>query len=81
MSSTALVAVPSVAPKDDPRPLYPSRFVTIELFSALTGYTENAVRLKISRGIWLENRQWVKRDGRVMMDIRGYEQWAETGRA
>ena len=43
--------------------LYPSRFVTIELASVLTGLTESAIRMKIHRGVWLEDRQWVKRDG------------------
>jgi hypothetical protein len=61
--------------------LHPSRFVTIELAAALTGLTENAIRMKIHKGVWLENRQWVKRDGRVMIDMRGYETWAESGRA
>jgi hypothetical protein len=61
--------------------LAPSRFVTIELASLLTGLTEAAIRMKIHKGVWLENRQWVKRDGRVMIDMKGYEQWAETGRA
>jgi hypothetical protein len=61
--------------------LAPSRFVTIELASVLTGLTEAAIRMKIHKGIWLEDRQWVKRDGRVLIDMKGYEQWAETGRA
>jgi hypothetical protein len=59
----------------------PSRFVTIELASAMTGLTEGAIRMKISKGIWLEGRQWVKRDGRVLIDMEGYERWVETGRA
>jgi hypothetical protein len=61
--------------------LIPSRFVTIELASALTGLTEGAIRMKIARGVWLEDRQFVRRDGRVMIDMKGYEQWAESGRA
>jgi hypothetical protein len=59
--------------------LRPSRFVTIQLFEVLTGYTVNAVNTKISRGQWLENRQFVRRDGRVLMDMEGYEKWAATG--
>lgn len=58
-----------------------SRFVTIELASVLTGLSEAAIRMKIQRGIWLEERQWVKRDGRVMIDMEGYERWVETGTA
>ena len=58
-----------------------SRFVTIELASVLTGLTEAAIRMRIHRGIWLEDRQWIKRDGRVMIDMEGYERWMETGDA
>lgn len=61
--------------------LTPSRFVTIELAAVLTGLTKGAIRMKIHKGVWLEDRQWVKRDGRVMIDMKGYELWAETGRA
>lgn len=62
-----------------PMQLASARFVTIELASALTGLTEAAIRMKIHRGTWLEGRQWVKRDGRVMIDMLGYERWAESG--
>ena len=58
-----------------------ARFVTIELAAALTGYTAKAIRSKIEKGEWLEDRQYVRRDGRVLIDLRGYELWAETGRA
>ena len=58
-----------------------ARFVTIDLAASLTGYTAKAIRAKIDKGEWLEDRQYVRRDGRVLIDLRGYEQWAETGRA
>jgi hypothetical protein len=61
--------------------LQPSRFVTIDLAEAVTGLTAAAIRTKIQRGIWLEGRQFVKRDGRVMIDLEGYERWAKTGTA
>jgi hypothetical protein len=54
-----------------------ARFVTIELAAAITGFSPGAIRTKIARGVWLEGRQWVKRDGRVLIDMRGYEAWAE----
>jgi hypothetical protein len=57
----------------------PSRYVRIELFCALTGYTDNAVRTKMSRGVWLEGRQYVRRGGEILMDLEGYETWAKTG--
>lgn len=56
--------------------LSPARFVTIELAEALTGFSQGAIRTKIARGIWLEGRVWVKRDGRVLIDMKGYESWA-----
>jgi hypothetical protein len=59
--------------------LTPARFVTIDLASVVTGFTEKAIRKKIEDGIWIEDRQYVRRDGRVLVDLRGYEKWAETG--
>lgn len=57
--------------------LTPARFVTIKLAGVVTGFTEAAIRTKIARGYWLEGRQYVKRDGHLLVDLRGYEQWAE----
>lgn len=70
-------------PADPGRPVQvvPGRFVTIKMFSALTGITESAVRMKMHRGVWLEGRQYVRRDGGVLIDMEGYERWAETGTA
>lgn len=64
----------AVAP---PLQVVSARYVTIELAAAMTGFTPAAIRAKIAKGIWLEGRQWVKRDGRVLIDMRGYEKWAE----
>lgn len=57
----------------------PSRFVTIELAEALTGLTVSAMRTKMARGVWLEHRQFIKRDGRVFIDMQGYERWVAKG--
>lgn len=55
-----------------------SRYVTVEVFSALTGYTEPAVRAKIKEGVWIEGRVYRKApDGRILMDLEGYERWVE----
>lgn len=52
------------------------RFVTIKRFEELTGYSEKAVRSKMTRGDWLEGRVFHKApDGRVLMDMKGYEEW------
>ena len=68
-----------------PRPRWPvsalasARFVTISLAHALTGYTVNAIETKIKRGVWVEGREWRRApDGRVLIDMRGYERWVES---
>jgi len=59
----------------------PARFVTIELAAGITGLTPGAIRTKIGKGIWLEGRQYVRREGRVFVDLRGYEAWVSRGGA
>lgn len=62
--------------------LRPPRFVTIEKFEELTGYTPDATRSKIKRGDWLEGVLYIKApDGRILMDIEGYEWWVLNGAA
>ena len=54
-----------------------TRFVTVGRASELTGYTEYAIRTKISRGVWLEGFEWTYApDHRILIDIEGYERWA-----
>jgi hypothetical protein len=56
------------------------RYLTIPKFSAESGYTEDAVRTKIRDGIWPEKLVWLKApDGRILIDIEGYKEWAESG--
>jgi len=58
------------------------RYLTIKRFSAESGYTEAAVRSKISEGVWLINVVWRRApDGRVLIDVVGYEAWVEQGPA
>ena len=55
-----------------------ARFVTISLAHALTRFTVNAIETKIKRGEWIEGREWRRApDGRVLIDMRGYERWIE----
>ncbi len=54
----------------------PSRFVTIELAETVTGLTASAIRTKIGKGVWVEGRQYRRaEDGRVYIDLRGFEAW------
>jgi hypothetical protein len=53
-------------------------YVTISKFAQESGYTEDAIRAKISGGIWLKDIVWVKApDGRILISIPGYELWVE----
>ena len=53
------------------------RHLTVERFAELSGYTAEAVRSKIKRGVWLEDEVWIKApDGRILIDTEGYERWA-----
>ena len=61
--------------------VFPSRYVTIELASTLTGFSPAAIRAKIAKGVWLESRQYVRKEGRVLIDMKGYEKWVESDRA
>lgn len=54
------------------------RYVLIERYAELSGYTPKAIRLKIERGVWLEGRQYRKApDGHIMIDVEGVERWVE----
>lgn len=58
-----------------------ARYVTLEKFAAETGYTAKAIEIKISRGVWIEGRQFRRApDGRVLVDMKGYELWVEGQR-
>ena len=55
------------------------RWLTIEKFSAESGYTPDAVRSKIKRGDWLEGHVWIKApDGRILIDTEGCEKWVTS---
>jgi hypothetical protein len=66
---------------DLPVMVAPARFVTIDLASKLTGLSEKAIRRKIEDGWWLEGQEYRRQaDGRIYIDLRGYERWVETER-
>lgn len=54
----------------------PARFVTIGLAAVRTGLTPKAIERKIERGDWAEGRHYRRApDGRIYVDIEGYEKW------
>jgi len=55
-----------------------TKWVTIKKFCADTGYTDLAVRAKLSQGVWTENVIWRKApDGRVMINTENFDKWVE----
>jgi hypothetical protein len=53
-------------------------YLTVDKFSAESGYTEEAIRAKIKAGVWLEGIVWRKApDGRVLISPEGYRLWVE----
>ena len=52
----------------------------LAVFELLTGYSEKAVRRKVESGAWVEGRQYRRApDGRLLVDMEGYEAWVERG--
>ncbi len=58
-----------------------TRFVCINVAAALIGLTEKAIRNRIQRAQWIEGRQYVRRGGRIFVDMKGYEKWVMQGAA
>jgi hypothetical protein len=54
------------------------RWVLIKLLTQQSGYTENAIRAKIKKGVWLEGRHWRKApDGRIHFNLEAIQSWIE----
>lgn len=54
--------------------------ILIKKFSELSGYSENAIRMKIKRGIWIQNKHY-RRDpqNRIWIIIDAVEKWIFAG--
>lgn len=56
----------------------PPRYIRVNKFVELTGYTAKAVYGKIDTGVWIENRQYRRApDGHICIDMEGYHRWVE----
>jgi len=54
------------------------KWVTIKKLAELSGYSQEAIRAKIKRGVWCEDRHWRKApDGRIILNVERIEEWAE----
>ena len=59
----------------------PARYLRIQKFSELTGYTQKAVTRKIEDGVWIEGKEYRRApDGCICVDLEGYYRWVEVGR-
>lgn len=53
-----------------------ARFVRIPKFCEDTGYSKSAVDTKITRGVWIEGKEWIQApDGNRLIDMEGYNRW------
>jgi hypothetical protein len=58
--------------------LAPARYVLLPLANLVTGYSVKAMQRKIERGDWQEGKVWRRApDGRILIDIAGYQKWVE----
>ena len=59
-------------------PIAAARYVTVELAATMTGLTAAAIRKRIERGQWLQDREYRRApDGRIWIDTKGIERWVE----
>jgi len=63
-------------PAHAPVMVAPASIITLDLATAVTGLTRKAIEGKIARGDWLAGREYHRApDGRIFIDLKGYEQW------
>jgi hypothetical protein len=54
------------------------KWVTVKKLAELTGYSDPAIKQKISRGQWPEGLLWRKSpDGRIHVNLEEYQKWVE----
>ncbi|AMC34794.1 excisionase [Janthinobacterium sp. B9-8] len=55
-----------------------AEWMLIPAFSAITGYTEKAIRRKIEDGVWRQGQHYCKApDGRLTMNLQEYYKWVQ----
>ena len=53
-------------------------WITIRKLSDLSGYSEDAIRAKIKKGVWLLGQHCIKApDGRILFNPQKYNEWAQ----
>jgi hypothetical protein len=71
---------PGAGPIQASEPFVNLKWMLIPLFCSLTGYSDKAVRHKITDGVWLQGKHYRKApDGRIAMNLQEYYAWVEKG--
>lgn len=53
-------------------------WVRIKKFVDLSGYTEQAIRAKIKKGVWQMGKHWRKApDNCILLNVKEIESWVE----
>lgn len=56
----------------------PAEYVTVSLFSIISGKSQGAIRQLIARGHWVEGKQYRKDElGGVWINTKGVTKWVE----
>ncbi len=57
----------------------PADYIQVKLFSAITGYSPDAVYTKIKNGVWREGVHYRRaKDGHVLIHLPSYYAWVEN---
>ena len=57
----------------------PTGWVLISLAAEIFGYTEEAIRNKIKKGVWTRGIHWRKApDNRIFINVGAVERWIES---
>lgn len=61
--------------------LVPGENVSIDLAAAMFGTTRSSIENRISKGVWLEGRQYHRApDGTIWVNVKGVNQWVASKR-
>jgi hypothetical protein len=54
------------------------KWITVKMCSETFGFSENAIRANIKKGVWRIKLHWIKApNGRVMINPESVEKWIE----
>jgi hypothetical protein len=57
-------------------------WVTIKKFAELSGYSEDAIRAKTKKGVWIYKLHFTKApDGRILINLEEVSKWMQSSKA